>query len=600
MTADARPALRPAAVPWSAAAAPSRGRLVPHLPFALLLVGGAAVRGWALATYDGALRAAPSAGYLHDAHTLLPSSGRPLGYGLFLAALPTGGAAAAVAVAQHVLGLLMAVALYLLLVRRGVPAWGAALATAPVLLDGWQVAVEQYVLSDTLFEALVVAAVVLLTWRPRPGPALAAAVGLCLGLAALTRGAGLLLFVPAALTVALTGARARAVAALVLTFAGTLGGYAVAYHEFHGAFATTQISGRMLYGRLAPIADCTGLTLPAYEKPLCPAQSSGHRWSSVRYRTDPASPALSVRPPGELTDNAMLRDFAGRVVVHQPLAYAEAVAVDALRPFAVGRPMENDSPLPGQGFLRGYASRAQLPGPALALLLAAAVAGVAGAGRARRSGLRAATFGVASVGVTALVTAAAFAGFSWRYALPVLVLLPAAAALAVTGLVREPAVPAADVPWWTALPGPAQRMFTAGHGGRLARYAAGSVICTLISTAVLIGLLAGGVLGSRASSLLASAIGSLAGYWLNRNWTFGVKGMGTLRRDMIPYWATVVVTAVAAALVTGATNAAIRHITDHTGVRAVGDAIAYLATYGFFFVAKYVVFNRLFAGRRDA
>src|SRR5258708_8062096 len=75
----------------------------------------------------------------------------------------------AVAAVQHLLGLAMAVVLYLLLLRRGVPRWLAALATAPVLLDAYQVQIEQTIMPDTWFEALIVPGLAILLWPPATG-----------------------------------------------------------------------------------------------------------------------------------------------------------------------------------------------------------------------------------------------------------------------------------------------------------------------------------------------------------------------------------------------------------------------------------------------
>ena len=75
-----------------------------------------------------------------------------------------------VALLQHVLGLGMAVALrYILMLRRGVVRWLAALAVAPVLLDAYQLNAEQTIMPDVLFEALVVTGIVLLCCGTR-GP----------------------------------------------------------------------------------------------------------------------------------------------------------------------------------------------------------------------------------------------------------------------------------------------------------------------------------------------------------------------------------------------------------------------------------------------
>src|SRR5258708_17449191 len=94
-----------------------------------------------------------------------------------------GGLGVATAV-QHLLGLAMAVALYAVLVRRGIARWLAAIAVAPVLLDAYQLQMEQMIMADTWFEAIVVAGLVVLLWRPALSTAAAAAAGLILGLSA--------------------------------------------------------------------------------------------------------------------------------------------------------------------------------------------------------------------------------------------------------------------------------------------------------------------------------------------------------------------------------------------------------------------------------
>jgi putative flippase GtrA len=144
------------------------------------------------------------------------------------------------------------------------------------------------------------------------------------------------------------------------------------------------------------------------------------------------------------------------------------------------------------------------------------------------------------------------------------------------------------------------RRVESGVAGRMTRYLAGSVICTVISTLTFLVVFGAGLLGSRASSLLASAVGSVFGYWLNRNWTWGKRGVGHVGREMVPYWLTVVGTAVAAALVTGWVNGLVRGATTSHNVRAVADAAAYVGTYGLFFVVKYLIFDRLFStGHRE-
>jgi hypothetical protein len=163
----------------------------------------------------------------------------------------------------------------------------------------------------------------------------------------------------------------------------------------------------------------------------------------------------------------VLRDFARRVFVHQPLDLARHVATDFVKVFTFRRttfpgdvalarwqfqrdyPTHNLDPTPvvrtyGGGeprvieplaaFLRGYQlSVGYVPGSFLGIAFIAGLLATAGVGRARRSGLRAACLLPTLCGLSVLLAADLF-HFSWRYQLPALVLAPLAGALGVTAL----------------------------------------------------------------------------------------------------------------------------------------------------------------------
>ena len=250
-----------------------------HVPFAVVLIVGAVLRWITWRAYRPALLFPDSHSYLQYARHLRVGFWQPSGYPIFLWPLVRLEHPTVIPLVQHLLGLAIAVLIYLVLRRRGVPSWGAALAAAPILLDPLQLIVEQYVLSDVLFEFLVCAAIVLLVWHRRPGWLALGGAGLLLGAASVTRSAGIFL-VAVAVVGALTARVGWRVVALVGTFCLSLGAYVVVHHATVGTYAVTDTGSRFLYARLAhSVVDCPHLRLPDYERALCPAEPLGQRAS---------------------------------------------------------------------------------------------------------------------------------------------------------------------------------------------------------------------------------------------------------------------------------------------------------------------------------
>jgi putative flippase GtrA len=602
---------------------PSVPALRGHALFGLFFGAGLVLRILMQVGFRPAFAWPDSARYLYSALILRPDTYRPSGYSLFLRLVPYWKHLWPVSLVQHLLGLAMAVAIYAFLRRRGVPGWGAALASAPILLDPWQITLEHDVLSDVLFEALLLAGCLLLTWRRRIGMAEALAAGAVFGIATTVRSVGLLLLVPVVLAVLLGQARWRHAVAVVAMFVLPIAGYTVWFNSAYGSFSLSDAQNRQLYGRVATFVHCPGLTLPGNEERLCPRKPVDQRPGPGFYTWNARSPLASYRPTPGHTRNADLRDFTLRVLTHQPGAYAVTVGGDFLRGFAVSRgtigyPVMEPKLVPRvharygvteqvdaglSTFLRRYGTHFWFPGPLFGLALLSALLAVCGVGRARRSGQRSAValFGGSTLAV--LVLAVAAAQFSWRYQVPEFVLAPPAAALGLLAMTRRQPDPdtltggEVSVRLLAKLPMPQalRHVITGEHRIRMGRYLMGSVICTVISVVTFMVAFGFGLLGSRGASLLSSATGAIAGYYLNRTWAWGKRGKADWRRELVPYWGTIVVTAVAAALVTGLVNHLVASVTDHHGVRTLFDAAAFLGTYLVSFVVKYVVFNRLFA-----
>src|SRR5262245_16438867 len=129
----------PARTPAAASATATAGRrtaaravLRQHWLAATLLTAGLVLRVLAQLAYRPALFYIDSVKYIGSSQ-----GNDPEGYKAPLRAILFVGNFDTVAAVQHLLGLAMAVALYVLLLRRGTSRWLAALAIAPVLLDGY-------------------------------------------------------------------------------------------------------------------------------------------------------------------------------------------------------------------------------------------------------------------------------------------------------------------------------------------------------------------------------------------------------------------------------------------------------------------------------
>ena len=148
-----------------------------HWPAIVLLSAGLVLRVLALVAYRPALFYIDTPRYL-----LGEAPGMdPLGYGGVLRAILAAGNFDVVVAVQHVLGLAMAVVIYLLVMRRGAGRWLGALAIAPLLLDAYQVQIEQVLMPDVWLEALIVAGLAVLLWRPGTGWRRALLAGFLLG-----------------------------------------------------------------------------------------------------------------------------------------------------------------------------------------------------------------------------------------------------------------------------------------------------------------------------------------------------------------------------------------------------------------------------------
>jgi hypothetical protein len=238
-------------------AARLRALVAGHPGFAVIFVMGALLRLVATLGYRPALYFNDSFDYIFVAVDPFPHPLRPDGYSFLLLLLRPLHSFAAVAVVQHLMGLAMGLMIYAVLRRRfGLPGWGATLAAAPVLLDGYQIQLEHLILSDVPFMFLVVAAVTLLLWHERPGRRAAVSIGLLLAAAWLTRTVGLPVLLGVCAYLVIRRAGWRPVATVLVACAVPMAAYMTWFQSAHGKFAVTESNGVFLFARAYKFADC--------------------------------------------------------------------------------------------------------------------------------------------------------------------------------------------------------------------------------------------------------------------------------------------------------------------------------------------------------
>jgi hypothetical protein len=295
--------------------------------FAAALAAGALLRLIALIGYPGVLWfPGDSYVYLGAALRLRPDLTKAVGYSFLLRALEPLHSLILVALLQHLMGLAMAVMIYALARRAGLPHWGATLATVPILLDGYEIQLEHMLMSDTLFTFLVVSAVTLALWRDRPKPWVMLVAGLLVGYAVTVREAGLplLLVFPVFFLVKWRGWLVPV--ALAAGCIAPVAAYAGWFHSVTGQYLLTRGTGFFLWGRVSSFAECAQIKPPASERRLCLPQPPDDRQPpGLLVWVVPAAHELPGGPVSAIGDR-LLTNFAVRAIEAQPFGYVGAVA----------------------------------------------------------------------------------------------------------------------------------------------------------------------------------------------------------------------------------------------------------------------------------
>jgi hypothetical protein len=319
-----------------------------HKLFTGALAAGALVRLLAMVAYPGALWfAGDSYVYLGAALRPQPNLSKSTGYSFFLRLLLPFHSLTLVTAVQHLMGLAVAVLIYVLLRRNNVSKTWSAIATMPVLFDGYIIEDEHLVMAETVFTFLLMVAVCLLLWRPGlPRWWVAVIAGLLVGYAVIVRTEGVVMLAVLPLFLLLRGWAWKTVrgwlVAIVFAVASLvpLGAYVNWFHERTGHYGTTMSAGFYLWGRVSSFADCARINPTGEQAVVCPTQPIADRtppgnyvWHAPYVHQD----LNSIGGPVSYAGNKVLTDFAIHAVEAQPLDYAKTVFFDTMLSFGFPR-----------------------------------------------------------------------------------------------------------------------------------------------------------------------------------------------------------------------------------------------------------------------
>jgi putative flippase GtrA len=133
------------------------------------------------------------------------------------------------------------------------------------------------------------------------------------------------------------------------------------------------------------------------------------------------------------------------------------------------------------------------------------------------------------------------------------------------------------------------------EGRKIFRYTMVSVISTIVSLTVI--ALVYGVFhwfGEIVSTIFGNAVATVPSYWLNRRWAWQKSGRSHMMKEIVPFW-TMAALGIAFSIIGAAIarHIGIKYNFSHIELTAV-VLLANVISFAIFWVAKLVVFNKMF------
>lgn len=149
---------------------------------------------------------------------------------------------------------------------------------------------------------------------------------------------------------------------------------------------------------------------------------------------------------------------------------------------------------------------------------------------------------------------------------------------------------------------------TPARAKKLAKYTAASVVAVIVTQIVLFYLTDfRGMKGGRAQ-LIASSIAAVPSYYMNRSWVWAKSGRSHFRKEVLPFWIMVFVGLGFATFVSMLTDLYIHNngLQDRLlwfgskslSLRTLLIQISSVASFGFLWVGKFIIFNKILFAHR--
>ena len=131
------------------------------------------------------------------------------------------------------------------------------------------------------------------------------------------------------------------------------------------------------------------------------------------------------------------------------------------------------------------------------------------------------------------------------------------------------------------------------EGKKMVRYTAVSIISVVVSQIVLFIMFGGFHWTARSANILATAVGTVPSYELNRKWAWGKKGRGHLWKEVVPFWTlSFIGLAFSTWSADFAESVAQSHNLSH-GAQTIVVSAAALGAWGVLWIGKFIFFNKV-------